>query len=152
MEETSRCNVTTDVRPEDRIHLHDGKGNLVHVHMVAATWGDLFANLHWTIGKDYLSDTYEERYTPKDTEHLYYFINGKNIDNPANETVNSEDQLLVWYGTGTLSEVQAKTKLLVPQDAHEYNQKSDPASCSTNTYGWLSPVIEPIMEWMAHHE
>ncbi len=25
MEETSRCNVTTDVRPEDRIHLHDNK-------------------------------------------------------------------------------------------------------------------------------
>ncbi len=25
MEETSRCNVTTDVKPQDRIHLHDGK-------------------------------------------------------------------------------------------------------------------------------
>ena len=25
MEETSRCNVTTDVHPQDRIHLHDRK-------------------------------------------------------------------------------------------------------------------------------
>jgi hypothetical protein len=25
MEEVERCNVTKDVRPEDRIHLHDGK-------------------------------------------------------------------------------------------------------------------------------
>jgi hypothetical protein len=26
MEEVARCNITTDVRPEDRIHLHDNKG------------------------------------------------------------------------------------------------------------------------------
>jgi protocatechuate 3,4-dioxygenase beta subunit len=25
MEETARCNVTTDVQPQDRIHLHDKK-------------------------------------------------------------------------------------------------------------------------------
>lgn len=25
MEETSRCNVTTDVKPQDRIHLHENK-------------------------------------------------------------------------------------------------------------------------------
>lgn len=38
MEEISRCNITTDVKPEDRIHLHENKGNLVHVHMAASTW------------------------------------------------------------------------------------------------------------------
>lgn len=38
MEEVSRCNITTDVRPEDRIHLHENNGNLVHVHMAASTW------------------------------------------------------------------------------------------------------------------
>lgn len=38
MEEVSRCNVTTDVRPEDRIHLHENNGNLVHVHMAGSTW------------------------------------------------------------------------------------------------------------------
>ena len=38
MEETSRCNITTNVKPQDRIHLHENKGDLVHVHMAAATW------------------------------------------------------------------------------------------------------------------
>ncbi len=54
MEEVSRCNVTTDVRPEDRIHLHDNDGNLVHVHVAASTWGDLFSNLGWTFGITHL--------------------------------------------------------------------------------------------------
>ncbi len=58
MEETSRCNVTTDILPQDRIHLHDGKGSLVHVHMAASTWGDLFSNLSWGIGNTYLADPY----------------------------------------------------------------------------------------------
>jgi hypothetical protein len=38
MEEVERCNVTKDVRPEDRIHLHDKNGDTVHVHMAASTW------------------------------------------------------------------------------------------------------------------
>jgi hypothetical protein len=38
MEEVSRCNVTLDVRSEDRIHLHENMGDLVHVHMAASTW------------------------------------------------------------------------------------------------------------------
>ncbi len=42
MEEVARCNVTIGVLPEDRIHLHENMGDLIHVHMAASTWGDLF--------------------------------------------------------------------------------------------------------------
>jgi hypothetical protein len=66
--------------------------------------------------------------------------------------VESEDRLLVWYGTGSLWDIQEKSDTLVAKNAHEYNQKADPASCSTNVYGWTSPVVEPIMEWFEHHE
>lgn len=38
MEEVSRCNVTIGVKPEDRIHLHENKGDIIHVHMAASTW------------------------------------------------------------------------------------------------------------------
>jgi hypothetical protein len=67
--------------------------------------------------------------------------------NPANEIVKSTDRLLVWYGTGSEKEIQVRAKSLVPSDAEEYNNKADPASCGSNTYGWLSPLISPIMEW-----
>jgi len=147
MEETSWCNVATDVRPEDRIHLHDGKWSLVHVHMAASTWGDLFANLSWSIGWAHLADPYGNIHTATWGKNLYFFIDGKPVMNPANEIVKSTDRLLVWYGTGSESEIQAKADSLVPKDADEYNHKPDPASCGTNSYWWLSPIILPIMEW-----
>jgi hypothetical protein len=147
MEETSRCNVTTDVRAEDRIHLHDNKWSLVHVHMVASTWGDLFSNLSWGIGNSYLADPAGKIYTASGENHLYFFVNGTPIMYPANEIVKSTDRLLVWYGTGSEKEIQERADTLVAKDAEEYNHKADPASCSTNTYGWLSPIAEPIAEW-----
>jgi hypothetical protein len=99
MEETSRCNITQDVRPQDRIHLHDHLGHLVHVHMAASTWGDLFANLLWGIGPNFLADDLGNIHLPDHTNQLLYILNGEKIDNPANITVKSEDRLLVWYGT-----------------------------------------------------
>jgi hypothetical protein len=67
--------------------------------------------------------------------------------NPANEIVKSTDRLLIWYGTGSEKEIQQRASTLVANDADEYNNKADPASCGSNTYGWLSPLISPIMEW-----
>jgi hypothetical protein len=150
MEETSRCDITTDIRPEDRIHLHDGKGSLVHVHMAASTWGDLFANISWNIGNGVLVDPYGQIRIASGSTSLTYVINGKKVDNAANMVVGSTDRLLIWYGTGTVTEIEAKAETLIDADAHEYNNKSDPASCSTNTYGWLSPIALPIMEWIEH--
>jgi len=105
MEEVSRCNIQKWVKPEDRIHLHDHKWNLVHVHMAASTWWDLFTNLLWWMGSGYLADDFGKIYTPKDGKYIYYFLNWKRIDNPANTMVESEDRLLVWYGTWTEEEV-----------------------------------------------
>jgi hypothetical protein len=151
MEEVSRCNITEWVLPADRIHLHDGKGWLVHVHMAASTWGDLLTNIGWGIWSDYLSTGYDQMYQADGVKHLYSIINGKIVMNPANMPVSSTDRLLVWYGTGTQEEILSKWDTLVDRDAHEYNEKADPASCSNNTYGWLSPIADPIMEWLEHH-
>lgn len=116
--------------------------------MAASTWGDLFANIGWGIGADYLSSGYNSVHLTNDTYHLYSIINGAVVMNPANTLVASADRLVVWYGTGTEQEVLAKWNTLVDNDAIEYNQKADPASCSVNTYGWLSPIANPIMEWI----
>ncbi len=150
MEETSRCNVTNDVKPQDRIHLHDKKGDLVHVHMAASTWGDLFANLHWGLGNKYFADNLWKIYTESGNENVFFYINGTPVDNPSNEIVESTDQLLIWYGTGTETDIAKEANRLVANNAEEYNHKADPASCSTNTYGWMTPIAEPIAEWIGH--
>lgn len=152
MEETSRCNITTDVKPQDRIHLHENKWDLIHVHMAATTWWDLFANLEWGMGSGYLVDDYGKIYLTGSGKNISYFINGEPVRNPQNIVVGSEDRLLVYYGTGSREEVRKDYLEKVPKTAHEYNQKADPASCGSNTYGWLTPIAEPIHEWLEHFE
>lgn len=145
MEEVSRCNISEWVTPEDRIHLHDGKGGLVHVHMAASTWGDLFANLYWGIWSGYIQTDRNNFYTTNKNSSIYYILNGSIVNNPANIPVWSTDRLLVWYGSGNQDEILKKWDTLVENDAIEYNKKADPASCSTNAYGWF---LWTIGEWI----
>lgn len=100
--------------------------------MAASTWGHLFSNLMWNFGSGYLIDDFGKMYLPNATNHLYYFVNGKQELNPNNRIVESEDQLLVWYGTGTAEEVAKNIVPKVAKTAAEYNKKDDPASCSVN--------------------
>ena len=119
--------------------------------MAASTWGDLFTNLGFGMGATYLSNGYDGMHIADTGHHLYYFLNGKPVMNPANIAVASTDRLLVWYGTGSAEEIEQKWESLTEHDAAEYNKKNDPASCSSNTYGWLTPFISPLMEWTKHH-
>jgi hypothetical protein len=115
--------------------------------MAGSTWGHLFSNLSWNIGAGFIADPLGNIFLENDANALYYFINGKAVENPNNELVKSTDRLLIWYGTGTEEEIQSKWESLVTADADEYNHKPDPASCGSNTYGWLSPIVAPLMEW-----
>lgn len=138
--------------PQDRIHLHENQGDIVHVHMAASTWGDLFANLEWGMGSGYLVDDFGKIYTANEEKSLFYFINGEKVTNPQNMIVGSTDQLLVWYGTGSDEEIAKRSDTLVSQTAAEYNQKADPASCGSNEFGFLNVIAEPIHEFFEHHE
>jgi hypothetical protein len=51
---------------------------------------------------------------------------------PANTIVESEDRLLIYYGTGTFEEVLLNFYPQVSRSAIEFNGKEDPASCSSN--------------------
>ncbi len=154
MEEVARCNVTVGVRPEDRIHLHENLGDLIHVHMAASTWWDLYSNLLWTFGSGYLVDDYGKMYTPQDSKNIYFILNGEVVNNPWNTPVASEDKLLIWYGTGTSESVIERYYPLVSGSAKEYNNKEDPASCSANEKNeFFAPVMniwDTIREWFPH--
>ncbi len=119
--------------------------------MVASTWGDLFANLSWGIGMNYISTGYNNIYLSDTRNNLYYILNGNIIMSPVNIPVKSTDRLLVWYGTGSEQEILNKWNTLVDNDAIEYNKKDDPASCSSNTYGIFAPLIEFIHNIISHN-
>ncbi|GAB0175306.1 MAG: hypothetical protein HHAS10_11850 [Candidatus Altimarinota bacterium] len=74
----------------------------------------------------------------QDGRNLYYILNGEqSLLGIANIPVKSEDQLLIYFGTGTYDDVMRDIYPLVSKNAHEYNEKQDPASCSTNAQGAL---------------
>ncbi len=144
MEEVTRCNVQAWVLPTDRVHLHENKWDLVHVHMAASTWGDLFSNLYWNFGSGYLVDDFGKIYLTGSGKNLYYILNGEVINNPHNRPVESEDRLLIWYGTGSEKDVLASVYPKVSSEAHLYNTKADPASCSANVEEWLWNALKEI--------
>lgn len=111
--------------------------------MAASTWGHLFANLRWNFGQEYLVDTTGKIYTPNKENSLYFFINGKPVFNPFNTPIQSEDRLLIWYGTGTEEDVKNTFFPKVANDAVIYNQKDDPASCGTNEH---SEILDSFKE------
>lgn len=101
--------------------------------MAASTWGDLFNNLYWDIGNDRIMTDDGREFRSGNGRNLYYIINGEqSLLSVANTSVKSEDQLLIYYGTGTLKDVLENIYPLVSKNAHEYNEKQDPASCSAN--------------------
>lgn len=45
MEEISSCSKDGDLRPEDRVHLHENNPSTIHIHADGVAWGHFFANI-----------------------------------------------------------------------------------------------------------
>jgi hypothetical protein len=115
--------------PEDRVHMHEGNHDIVHVHASGVTWGHFLANLGFGVGDDYLQ-LRDEMLRSDSTRTLKFVLNGNRVRSIRNLAVGDQDRLLISFGTETLEEVVANQFPTVAQDAGEYNTRPDPASCS----------------------
>lgn len=128
-EEVAACNADDHNNVKSRVHMHDNKPGLIHVHANAVTWGQFFANLGYTLGNKvvvtdsgvYSHDTNENKLT--------FTLNGKNVTNIESRLIKSEDRLLISYGKEDLATLKKRWES-VPKDAQEANTKPDPAACS----------------------
>lgn len=131
MEDVVRCKADpTRVDPEDRVHMHNGNPDVVHVHDGGATWGHLLANLGFGVGDDYLVTDRGERYAAGEGSSLKFVLNGNVVPSIRNQVIGSEDRLLVSYGSELAEEVVRTQLPRVASNAGEYNLKPDPAGCS----------------------
>ncbi len=129
MEELASCAVDPNKEtPQDRVHLHENKGGLLHVHDAGAAWGHLMSNLRWNFGADYIVDNAGKMYRSDAQKKLRFVLNGKFIQNPQNLQIRSEDRLLIDYSNATNDAVIARAAM-VPSSAHEQNSLPDPAAC-----------------------
>lgn len=66
----------------EKAHLHDNVGDVVHVHRDNATWKDLFTNMH----------------VPIDYSKITAFVNGEKISNFANKPIKAYDSAVIFIG------------------------------------------------------
>jgi hypothetical protein len=124
------CAVGKDIKPAQRAHLHDNVNDVIHVHDHAVTWGDLFINLHWAIGPDFIS-TPDHVYLADDAHRITYLINGHAYDDISSVVIKDQDRMLIDYGDGNGATAQQEF-LHVAKTAHQYDIGKDPAACLGN--------------------
>jgi len=138
MEDVFQCTADpAHQRPEDRVHMHEGNHDVVHVHAAGVTWGHLLANLRFGIGDDYLH-TEQARFETTGERSLKFVLNGSPVRSIRNLSIGDQDRLLISYGPESVEEVVVAQFPLVASDAGRYNEVPDPASCSgahTETFG-----------------
>lgn len=130
-EEVKICSLHDTITPQVRTHMHDEENGVIHVHDDAVTWSDFFNNLGWSLGPDFIRDRTTLHVADADNK-LNIVLNGDNLTgltSLADQVIGNEDRLLISYGVIDKAEL-AKEYASVPSDAHIYNHKQDPASCS----------------------
>jgi hypothetical protein len=68
----------------EKAHLHDHVGDVVHVHRINATWGDLFTNIKY----------------PLDEKAVAY-VNGKQISNILEQKIQPYESVVIFVGKHT---------------------------------------------------
>lgn len=127
-EEAQAC-VDGEASPEARVHLHDNKSHVVHVHAPGAAWSHLFSNWGFGLGDDFVKTDDGVYQDGNNNSELTFVLNGKEVSGIANTTINDEDVLLINYGDEN-EQTLDKRYASIPNDAMKYNEQNDPASCA----------------------
>lgn len=127
-EEITACSDKLHDNPKSRVHMHDKKNDLIHVHDDAVTWSHFFQNIGYTFADEVLI-TPKGLYQKTATSDFSYILNGQKVSSIANKVIKSEDKLLINFGDEKQEDIQERYNK-VSNDAKEYNEKSDPSTCS----------------------
>lgn len=127
-EETSICDSNEKDNPKSRVHLHDQKAEVIHVHDKGAAWGHLFSNLRYGLSNKLLQTQKAVYIDGQDGKKLQFMLNGKVVGVIANQPIESKDVLLIAYGTESETELKTMYDKIV-KNADEYNKSKDPSSC-----------------------
>lgn len=114
---------------EEKAHLHDRIGNVVHVHHDGVTWSDLFENLRFDI--DHIQKEQETKGAV-----IKYYLNKKRIGSILERIIAKDDRLLISIGSEKAVGNVADDKILKQQfdkvgnNARDYDEgKKGAESC-----------------------
>ncbi len=135
------CSLDTAMVPEERAHMHDNIGDVVHVEDHAVTWGQFFENLGWTVNHKLIL-TPEKLYVGDAMQKVAFLVNGQNVQDVTSRVIHDKDRLLVDFGVSSDTALQQEFKT-VAKTAAKYDEGKDPASC-------MSGSLPSMQERMRH--
>ena len=127
-EEISVCSADYRGSPASRAHMHDNVSSIIHIHERAVTWGHFMSNLGFQLSNRVL-ETRQDVYVDGDGGRLRFVLNGQPANYVANRIIESEDVLLIDFGSDDAA-VLAERYENIPRQAPAANMKQDPASCA----------------------
>lgn len=131
MEDTSVCVAGDDVQAAQRVHMHEGVDDVVHVHHTGVTWGHFLSVLGFGLGADYLITADGRRlFDGADGRTIKFVVNGFVVPEIHNRVIQSGDRVLISYGPESTDRVLEEQFPRVASNAEEYNARYDPAGCS----------------------
>ena len=74
--------MTAEEEQKEKAHLHDGVGDVVHVHVKDSKWGDLFTNIKYQV----------------DYSKVTAYINGQKVEDIKDYPTKSYDGLVLFIG------------------------------------------------------
>lgn len=128
-EEIAGCVADEDNNPKARAHMHNQDNGVIHIHATGVTWGHFFANLGYSLGDNLIKTDQGIFINGADGKKLTFMLNGQTVNTLTNQVINSEDVLLVSYGSEDNAALQ-KQYSTIPLTAHESNTKQDPSACA----------------------
>lgn len=137
MEDVEKCKPEFALQtPQERVHLHNLEGDVVHIHSKGVTWGHFFSNLGFSFASSHLMTDEGRLLLSNNKNSLKFVLNGEKIDSPFNRLISNEDRLLISYGPENMKTIEKIQWPLVPESAKNHNEEKDPGSCSGNVLPW----------------
>lgn len=130
MEDVAACAAGEHMTPAQRVHMHEGVDEVVHVHHDGVTWGHFLANLGWAVGDGWIEPDDGRRLADGDDGRLVFVVNGFVVPDIRDRLIASGDRLLISRGAASDDAVLQTLFPQVPDNALEYNLTSDPAGCA----------------------
>ena len=134
MQDITACKADPDlILPVERAHMHEAIDDVVHVHHEGATWGHFFANIGFALGDDFLITDRGGRHFAEGGKTLTFILDGLDVPSVYNNTIESEQRLLISFGTEDVDELLETQFPEIPSTANTFNQfHKDAGGCSAS--------------------
>lgn len=126
--EIAPCNASHVHEDEEdllhQVHLHDGNGNVVHVHAPSITYAQFFESLNMQLTPTSFTDDEGNNYSEDLTHSFHFYLNGEPTADLPTRTIQDLDRALISFDVRQVSAAQTLEQMgQLTSDACFYSGK-----------------------------